>query len=163
MYCQRSSGASVAEDHDAVQVVAARVRGPLEADERGEGPRGVVLFGESHDLVPGGAGHLRVVEGQLAPEIEPLDEGVVALARFHHVVPFLAEGIRQDGRIGARDEGCQAEELRVVGHHEKIEGPVQLGALACRRSDFFPLGKAVGLAGTDGLSCHPRVRRVRRV
>ena len=162
--------ATVAEDHVAVEIVAAGVRRPLVADERGE-PAGIVgLLRRLDGLLPGGAVKIalrridqRLRELALRKGDDDLDRRVCALAADDHVVPLPAGRIGHDRGLAGEQVRKEAHVVRMVGNHQEIEGARQFGRLSRGRRYLLALGEAIGIAWHQPRSECPGIERERRV
>ena len=126
-----------AEEHVAVQVVAAD-RGPLEADDRGEGPGVVVAVGERGVGLPGVADRAlaldrRLVAGERADDLHGGGEDRVDVAAGQLGVPALARLGREHLGVAGEQLRHQAVHLGVVGDDEEVERAAELGAQAAGR------------------------------
>ena len=161
---------TVAEDDIAVEIVAAGIRGPFIADERGEAARIVGFFGRLDRLLPGGAiGRRSWKRGEggreraLGEGDNDLDRGVGALARLDHVVPAPARRIGEQVRIAGKELWEEPHIVGVVGDDQEIERSRQLRRLARRSRDLLAFGKAIGVGWAEPRAEGARVERERRV
>ena len=162
--------AVVPEDHVAMQVVAAGVRGPLVADERGEAARVVRLVRRLDGLAPGravgrraGEELERLGERPLGERDDDLERGVRPLARLDHVVPAAPGRVRQHLRVTGEQLREEPHVVGVIGDDQEIERPGQLHALPARRHDLLALREAVGVTRADPGAEGSRVHREGRV
>ena len=155
-----------AEDHVAVQVVAAD-GGPLEADERGEAPRLVVLVRQRRVGLPGVLHGPVALDGrhlarQRGHDLHRRGEDRVVVAARQRGVPLLPCFRGQDLGIAAEELRHQAVHLGVVGDHEEVERAREPGAQPVRGADLLAAREAVGVLLAD--SAHrARIDRDRRV
>jgi len=161
---------TVAQQHVAVQVVAARRRRPLEADERGELPGLVVLVGHDGRALPDRhhqrARDLRVGQhrwqcvGRLrADQLGHRRRGLGA-ARLDHATPPLDGAVAHQLRVALVDLGDESEPLGVVAQDDEVERPRQARRQARRRNHLLAAGDAVGLLGREAIAGRERVTRV---
>ena len=154
--------------HVAVQVVAVRPRGPLEADDGGEAPGLVVFLGGRRDPLPRRLGHglflafervFQLLHGG-DPHVEggslPFDG-----AGLGQVVYLLAPFRLEQCGIGFRDHRREAQVLGVVGNHQKIERSRQLDGQAAVRLDLFAASKPISVLGPDDGAGHAGIGGVR--
>ena len=148
--------AIVAENHVSVEVVAAGVRRPLIADERGEMARIIGFLGGFDSVLPGALVGKRSRERQKRLRKSPLREcnnhfdcRVCALPPLDHVIPFPAGRIRQHRRLTAEQIWKEPHIVGVIRYNQEVERPRQLGWLSRRSRDLLALGKAVSVARTQ--------------
>ena len=150
--------AAVAHDHDAVQVVAGGVRGPLEADERGEPVRLVVGLRRLDRDFPGVAIGLGARKRGKRRRESVFRELVDDVGRDGHrcfsafldvVVPLLAGRIREIRGIAGEQLREEAHVVGVVGDHDEIERSRELHAHAVRGSDFLAAREPEGVGGSE--------------
>ena len=146
----------VAEDHVAVQIVSARIRGPLVADECGEPARIIRFFRRLDRLLPGasvgwraGERKERLRERSLGKGNDHFDRRIGALSRLDHVVPPAAGGIGQNVGLASKEVRKEPHVVGVVGDDEKIERPRKLRRLSRRRDNLLALGEAIGVARAE--------------
>ena len=153
---------AVAQQHVAVQVVAARRRRPLEADERGELAGLVVLVGHDGRALPHRhhqrARDLRVGQhrwqcvGRLRADQFGYRRGGLGAARLDHAAPALDGAVAHQRRVAVVDLGDEPETLAVVAQDDEIERPRQARRQARRRDHFFAAGDAVGLLRREAIA-----------
>ena len=164
---------AVAEQHVAVQVVAARHRGPLVADHRREASGIVVFLGCRGVLLPDGfhdrADDLWILDGRGQRVLRLAGHHVVGGVRgglpafLHRLVPSSQDRILRKRGIAFIDLEHQPQALGVVGDHQEIQRARQLGRNACGRDDFLAASEAIGLLRGKPVARHERVTRVRRM
>ena len=144
------------EDHVAVEVLA---RGPggrvLVADEGREVAGVVVALGGLDDLLPGGAGHVPVVEVVLAVGVRQAfpkvsDHGLKAGAGSCGIrCPAYGVGQHMIAVLGilVREFPHHAEIEGMIRDGEEVERCMQLHHAARRVLDGLPPGERVGLVG----------------
>ncbi len=158
----------VAEQDVAVQVVAARHRGPFVADHRGEAARLVELLRRGGVLLPhrlhDRADDLGVLDGRRQGALRLAGHHVVGgvrggLAAFlHRLVPSDQDRILHECGIAFIDLEHQPQALGVVGDHQKVQRARQLGRHAGGRDHLFAAREAVRLlrrqpvAGHEGIA-----------
>ena len=158
-----------AEDDVAVQVVAARVRGPLEADERRE-PAGLVVgLGGLDDFLPGRAvgaraGHREPLRHLVRAEaLDDVERGLHALAGLDQVVPLAALLRREQLGVAAHELREEPEAVGVVRDDEEVERARELHGLAAGGRDLLAAREPVGLAGREPRARGAGVHRERGV
>jgi hypothetical protein len=149
-----------------LQVVAAGVGGPLEADEGGEAARLVVGLRGLDRLGPrvavgGGAGQ-REALGHLAQAeaADDVDRGLGALAAPDLVVPLAALRRGEQRRVAAHQLREEPHAVGMIGHHQEVERPRQPDRLAAVGDDLLAPGEAVGVARRQARAERTRVHRV---
>ena len=78
-------------------------------------------------------------------------------------MPFLPEGVCEHGRIRSGDEGCETEQLRVIGYDHEIERSLESNGLPRIRGHRLATREAVGLVRAELRTHHARVGGVSRV
>ncbi len=139
-----------------MQVVSVGSRSPFVADEGGETPRFIVFFCGRRLALPRRAGNrrLRTLERVLEllhgrdPHIES-GAGALNCSLFEEAMNLLAPLRLEQGGVGCRDHGREAEVLGMVRHDQEIQRTCQLGRQAGVRRDLFAAGKAIGLLRSD--------------
>ena len=151
-----------------MQIVAARIRGPLITDERGEAPRVVVLFRRRDGLVPGAAvsrcagyGHDGFGNCAFAEVGDDIDRRRRALTGKDHLVPFAPLRISHDAGIATEEHREEAKAIRVIRHHQEIERARELDRLPAGRHDFLAARQAVGLFRSQSRAERTGIHRVR--
>ena len=145
--------AVAAEDDVAMQVVAARIRRPLVADERGESAGLVVRLGGLDGLLPGvsiGRGPRRGESLRhlvLAEAGDDVDRRLGPFAALDLVVPLASLRRGQQLRFAAHQLREEPHAVRVIGDDQEVERPRQLDRLAAVRSDLLAASEAVGILG----------------
>ena len=82
------------------------------------------------------------------------------LISSYHLRPC---GVASRAGIAADQLREKAHAVRVIGHHEEIQRPRQLGALPARRHDLLALGETIGVLRAEPRAECARVHRKRGV
>ena len=161
--------AVVAEDHVAVQVVAAGIRGPLVADEGREAPWLIGLFRGLDGRLPrravaGAARQVLHRRRHLSGTVErqQLVEGLPGLALADEFKPAARGRVGQHLGLPAEEVRRQAHEVRVIRHHEKVERTREAHPLATGGGHLLALGEAIRLHRAEAGSRTCRRQRTSR-
>src|SRR5439155_19564287 len=144
-------GAVVTPYDIAMKVVAGRIRGPLVTDESGEAARFITLIRGLDGFAPGAPIGRRARRREalrqlaLAEAGDDIDSRLRAFSGIDLVVPFPSLLRRQQARIAANQLREKAHAVRVVCHHQEIQGSRKFGALSAGSDNFFALGKTISL------------------
>src|SRR6185369_13054251 len=153
----------------AVKVVAARVRGPFEPDERREVARIVELLRRVNSLLPSGpiCARPRKWEPLRHSSLPETDDDIYrrigAMARLDLVVPLPALRCGQQLLIAAHQLREEPEAVGVIRHDEEVEWPGQLGRLAVRSGDLLAPGETISIPWSKSATEGARVHRKRSV
>ena len=158
--------AVVAEQHVAVEIVAAGVRRPFIADDGREAARLVGFFRGIDRIMPGGAIGVgtrivkdRTLELTRAERGDDVDGGGGALARLDHVIPFAAQRVREKLRFPFQEIREEAHIVGVIGDDQEVERPRKFRELSGRGHDLLALGETVGVARTEPRAERPGIKR----
>jgi len=151
----------VTEHDDAVQVPLLRIRGPLEARERGEVARPIGRIGRLHDLGPNGAGERRVGEHRVDLARAHVTQDACERLHAHHRVGRV-DALGQLGlaerAIGVAHLVEHAHELGVLGHHVEVERRLDLDLAAeAAVGDLLALGPGVRVGRRRAAAVRERV------
>ena len=157
---------AVAEDHDAVQVVAAVVGGPLVADQRGEPPGLVVALGDAGVVLPDRARELRAEHRFWhragADRADHLDRRLdrALAAGCHQVVPAPQRRVRHQVRVALLDLLGGAQAFGVIGDDQEIERAAQPDRLAGGGDHLLAAREAVGRLGAERVAEGGGIQRI---
>ena len=159
----------VAPDDIAMKVVAAGIRGPLIADESSETARFIGLFRRFDRFAPGAAIGRRPRRGEslghlpLAEAGDDINGGLRAFAGIDLVVPLPTLRCRQQARIASDQLREKTHTVRMVRHHQEIQGSRKFGALPAGSDNFFALGETIRILWAEPSAECAGVHRVRGV
>src|SRR6185436_13332377 len=152
-----------------MKVVAARVRGPFEPDERREVTRIVELLRRVNSILPGGPICARPRKWEplrhfsLPETDDDIHRRLGALTRLDLVIPLPALRCGQQLLIAAHQLREEPKTVGVIRHDEEVERPGQLGRLAVRGSDLLAPRETIGLPWSKSATEGARVHRKRSV
>ncbi len=141
---------AVAEDHDAMQVVAAVVGSPFVADQRGKPSGLVVALGGAGVVLPDRARELsaqhRFRRRAGANRADDLDRRLARTLATgcHQVVPAPQRRVGHQGRVALLDFLRGAQPLGMIGDHQEIERAAQPDRLAGGGNHLLAASEAVG-------------------
>ncbi len=152
-----------------MKVVAARVRGPLEPDERREVARIVELLRRVDSSLPSGPICARpwkwepLRHSSLPETDDDIHRCIGAMARLDLVVPLTALRCGQQLLIAAHQLREEPKAVGVIRHDKEVERPGQLGRLAVRSGYLLAPGETIGLPWSKSATEGARVHRKRSV
>src|SRR5690349_1899907 len=141
----------VAPNDIAMKVVAASIRGPLIANESSEMARFIGFFRRLDRFAPGAAVGWRSRRGEalghlsLAEAGDDINGRLRAFAGIDFIVPLPTLRRRQQAWIAAEQLREKTHAVRMVRHHQEIQGARKLRALPARSDNFFALGKTISV------------------